>query len=336
MSARQSKKCLVALLALCAGCATAPLHTPVAPARPLPAELAAYYAYPHGPTHVTTRLIKEQARFREWLVQFPLSVPEGFTPTEPVVEFEWFESRRSGRQPAILFNPILGGDYPLERGICRFFARQGFHVALVHRKTLKIAPEHPVEHLETLLRQGVLRIRQVVDWMAAQESVDASRMGSFGISMGGMASVMAAAVEPRLRAHVVALAGGTIPDVLLTSHDRLLTKPRTRYLAAHQMDAKTLEALLRQHVQTDPVRLAPYVDLRHTLLFIALADRTIGTANAQRLRRALRYPRTVFLPTGHYSSYLLLPYLRYEGLRFLRRQLAPRVAPDGSGPPQTP
>ena len=86
---------------------------------------------------------------REFAVQFPLSA-EGFEPTEPVVEFEWFESTQPGRRPAILFNPILGGDYPLERGVCRFLARHGFHVAMVYRKTLKIAPEHPVDRIELL------------------------------------------------------------------------------------------------------------------------------------------------------------------------------------------
>jgi len=175
--------------------------------------------------------------------------------------------------------------------------------------------------LERLLRQGLIRIRQVVDWMAAQERVDAERMGSFGISMGGIASVMAAAVEPRLRAHVVALAGGGIPDILLTSRDRLLTGPRARYLAHHQMDLPTLERLLREHVDTDPVRLAPYADAGEILMFIALADGTIGRANALRLWRALGRPRVVFLPLGHYTAYLTLPYLKCTGLRFLRERL---------------
>jgi len=64
---------------------------------------------------------------------------------------------------------------------------------------------------------------------------------------------MAAAVEPRLRAHVIALAGGSIPDILLTSKDSLLTKPLANYLAKNQMAVETLERLLRQHVKTDPI-----------------------------------------------------------------------------------
>lgn len=302
------------------GCAYLPQRTPLAP-QPLPAELAVYYDYPAKPSQATTKLVRERPAYREWLVSFPLSAA-GFEPTEPVVEFEWFESTRPGRRPAILFNPILGGDYPLERGICRFFARRGFHVALVHRKTLKVSPEHPVSRLEVLLRQGVIRIRQIVDWMAAQERVDPERMADFGVSMGGMASVMAVAVEPRLKAHVVVMAGGSLADILMTSRDTLLTKPRQRYLQARGMDLATLRRQLEQEVKTDPLHLAPYADGRRMLLFISLLDRTVGTRNELRLRRALGRPATQFLCAGHYTAYLLLPYLKYASLRFLTRELA--------------
>ena len=309
------------LLTALSGCAYARLHASPTAVRPLPTDVAAYYDYPNHAPQATVTPVRSQRAFRESLVQFPLSVPSGFEPTEPVVELEWFESATPGRRPAILFNAILGGDYPLERGICRYLAARGFHVALVHRRTLKISPEHDVAHLEALLRQGILRIRQVVDWMAAQERVDPERLGSFGISMGGMASVMAAAVEPRLKAHVIALAGGSIPDILMSSHDRLLTKPRARYLARNHMDAKTLDELTRQAVRTDPIALSPYVDRTRLLMFIALADRTVGRANAFRLWDALGKPRAVFLPTGHYTALLSLPYLKRAGWRFLQEQL---------------
>jgi len=308
------------LVTVLPGCAHVPLDSHYAGPKPLPPEITSYYAYPNTPTHVTVTPLRESRRFREWLVQFPLSV-HGFEPTEPVVEVEWFESREPGRRAAILFNPILGGDYPLERGICRFFASHGFHVALVRRKTLKISPERPVDHLELLLRQGVLRIRQVVDWMESNERVDPTRLGGFGISMGGIASIVTAAVEPRLRVHVVALAGGSITDILITSKDTLLTKPRAKYLAAHHLEITQLETLLRERIKTDPLLLAPSVDSRRLLMFIALADRTIGTTNALRLWRALGRPEVVWMPLGHYTAYLYLPHLKRASLRFFRQRL---------------
>ena len=308
------------LVCLIAGCAYAPLRAPAEAPQALPADVAAYYDYPRHTHDATIEPIRQEARVRESLVRFPLSV-DGFEPTEPVVEFEWYESTAPGRRPAILFNPILGGDYPLERGICRHLARHGFHVALVHRKTLKIGPNDDVSRIELLLRQGVIRIRQITDWMASQERVDPARMGSYGISMGGIASILAAAVEPRLRVHVVALAGGSLADILASSKDRLLAKPRARYLAHQRIDLATLEQRLREALRSDPIRLAPYVDPQRLMLFVAVFDRTIGRSNALRLRRALRNPATVFLPSGHYTAYLLLPYLKYESLRFFKRRL---------------
>ncbi|MBI4341778.1 MAG: prolyl oligopeptidase family serine peptidase, partial [Candidatus Omnitrophica bacterium] len=161
----------------------------------------------------------------------------------------------------------------------------------------------------------------VVDWMAVQERVDADRMGGFGISMGGIAGVITAAVEPRLRVHVAVLAGGGIPDVLISTKDRLLTKPRAKYLARNQMDLKTLEQQLRQRVKTDPLLLAPYVDPDRLFMVIALADRTIGRANSLRLWRALQKPQAVFLPLGHYTAYFSLPFLKYQSLRFFNERL---------------
>ncbi len=308
------------LLSLLSGCASLPHRAAERIPQPLPDAIASYYAYPKKPNAVTIEKIRVRERFAEYLVKFPLSY-EGFEPTEPVVEFEWFESTAQGKRASIVFNPILGGDYPLERGICRFLAARGFHTALIHRKTLKVSPDKPVAHMELLLRQGLIRIRQVVDWMETRECVDADRIASFGISMGGIASSMLSAVEPRFKAHVAALAGGSIPDILMSTHDTLLTKPLKRYLKQNNMDKQTLKAQLRESVRTDPLLLAPYADSRRMLMFIAMADRTIGRANSFRLWRALGKPRVNLMPSGHYTAYLALPYLKFASLRFLSEQL---------------
>lgn len=307
--------------ALLAGCATAQVSRDARAVPAVPEEIRAYYDYPHRPIHATVTVTRTAERWSESLIVFPLAAPDGLAPTEPEVEFEWFESAVPGRRPAIVFSPILGGDYPLERGFCRFFAARGYHVALVHRKTLKIKPEESIDSLEQRMRQAVLRVRQVVDWMAAHERVDAARLGSFGISMGGITSVIVAAVEPRLQAHVVAMAGGSIPDVLMSSKDSLLTKPLARYLRENRMDRREFERRLRAALRTDPLLLAPYVDRERALLFVTLLDRTIGRKNALRLRGALGRPKTIFLPLGHYTALVAVPVVKRESLRFFRWHL---------------
>jgi len=310
-------------LVLTTGCAHVPLSSKYTGPQSLPADIAAYYDYPSQslrPFTVSVLLSQPDAA-TERLIRFPLIAPD-FKPTEPVVEFEWFESPQPGKRPAIIFNPILGGDYYLERGLCRFFAKQGFHVALIHRKTLKMSPEHSIGRIEILLRQGVIRIRQVIDWVSTQERVDSKRLGSFGISMGGIAVAITAGIEPRLSAHVIALAGGPIADILMTSNDKMLKKPRKQYLSVNQMDAATLAQELKARVKTDPIRLSAYANANEILMFVALFDRTIGRNHTMNLWRSLGRPEIIYLPTGHYTAYLLLPYIKSESLRFFRKHLS--------------
>ena len=103
-----------------------------------------------------------------------------------------------------------------------------------------------------------------------------------------------------------------------------MTKPLGRYLARRQMDRKTLEVQLRQAVKTDPIAFAPYVDPSRLLMFVTLADRTVGRRNELRLWRALHRPTVTFLPLGHYTAYLSLPYLKYASLRFFQQHLDSR------------
>ncbi len=118
---------VMSALGLAQGCASTPLQYNLreqsVPA--LPAAVAAYYDYPAHTHQAVSLLIQKKAAYSEYLVRFPLSFPSDLDPTEPVVEIEWFETNRPGRQPAIVFNPILGGDYPIERNLCRALTAGG-------------------------------------------------------------------------------------------------------------------------------------------------------------------------------------------------------------------
>ena len=151
--------------------------------------------------------------------------------------------------------------------------------------------------------------------------MDPNRIGSYGISMGGITTVVVAAIEPRIATHVVALAGGPITDIMVASKDKLVAKPRNKYLARNHMTVEDLRTQLSESVRTDPVALARYVDPQRVFMFMAVFDHTIGRDHALTLWHALREPKAVFMPAGHYTSYLLLPYLKYESLRRLKKEL---------------
>ena len=53
-------------------------------------------------------------------------------------------------------------------------------------------------------------MRRAVVWLAARPDVDPARLGVTGISLGGIVSSLAAAVDPAIREGVFLLAGGDL------------------------------------------------------------------------------------------------------------------------------
>ena len=123
-------------------------------------------------------------------------------------------------------------------------------------------------------RGAVSEAREAVTWLAAQDEVDAARLGVLGYSLGGFLALMTAAEEPRLR--VVALAAaGDLPD-------------QTPYAA-----------MVRSLV--DPPSAARKLAGRPLLLVNGRRDTTTRAAQAERLFAAATEPKElVWYDGGHW------------------------------------
>ena len=120
-------------------------------------------------------------------------------------------------------------------------------------------------------RSAVTEVGDVVTWLEAQPSVDGSRIGVLGYSLGGFLALMAAANDDRLR--VVALAAaGDLPDA-------------TPY-------ASMVRALV------DPPRAARKLRGRPLLLVNGRWDTTTRPAQAERLFAAAGEPKTMLWYDG--------------------------------------
>ena len=121
---------------------------------------------------------------------------------------------------------------------------------------------------------AVREARAAVAWLAAQQEVDAERIGVLGYSLGGFLALMTASEEPLLK--VVALAAaGDLPDT-------------TPYLA-----------LVRRAV--DPLRAARRLKGRPLLLVNGRRDTTTRPAQAERLFAHAEEPKELrWYEGGHW------------------------------------
>lgn len=243
----------------------------------------------------------------------------------PIV-LDYHQAEGKNDAPAILVSPILGGKNRVATHFAHYFSRRGYHAMVVHRPSdLKKDIEDPAE-LGVRLRNAVIRDRAALDWLCGREEVDPSRIGSFGVSYGGIKNCILAGVDRRLKANVIALAGADLASIITHSNLDELQHLVDRYQTARQCELQEIERYLRSSIRTEPARFAPYIDPSKTMLILARMDATVPRRNGEMLREALGYPTTIYLPTGHYSSVmftdmLLFPYIEKQALRFFDEKL---------------
>jgi hypothetical protein len=238
------------------------------------------------------------------------------------IRLTWYAPITTEPRPLILVSPIRGSDTLIVDGCARMFANEGYHAAIIKRLRDKIDPNGPVSQVEDFLHTAVTRHRQALDWLLTQPGVDANRVGTFGISYGGIINAALAAVEPRLKCYVIDLAGGPLPGVMKTSEERSLRRDWDRSRDSHDLTNEQFYETLREVVRTDTVKLAPYVDRDRVLMLIARFDSSVPTRYQLKLWQALGKPRADFVPLGHYTSILVLPIHRESIMGFFARHFA--------------
>ena len=313
---RVRKILAVATLLATMGCASYRPSAPPRAALPLPDEIRQYYEYPPGPPRVAMRTIEQHLSYS--VTEVALTEPGA---TERI-RLTWYAPVATEPRPLILISPIRGSDTLVVDGCARIFANEGWHAVIIKRLRDKFDPAGPVSQVEDSLRAAVIRHRQALDWLLTQPGVDANRVGTFGISYGGIINAVLAAVEPRAKVHVIDLAGGPLPGVMKTSNEQSLRRDWDRSRDSHDLTNEQFYQALQAVVRTDPVKLAPYVDRDRVLMLIARFDRSVPTQYQLKLWQALGKPRADFVPLGHYTSILVLPAHRESLMNFFAKHFA--------------
>jgi len=306
---------VLALLA-CGSCAPVGSSRPYAGPKEMPAAVLAYYDYPKRPIEATVKTKAQKKRYDILQIEFP-SALNVFG--DENIKIDYYAPKEPGRRPTVLMLPIAGGiDFSVE-SFARFFVAHGINCALVHNRKVKIEETTSAEQVEAYFRQTVLDNRQVLDYLVTRPDVDPNRLGCLGLSLGGIKTSLIAAVDRRIRCAVLGLAGGSMADIALHSKEKGL-EDYVRELLAMGVEPELIYGELKEKVQTDPLRLGPYLDARTTLLFLAGFDRVVPTWTGKQLREAIGGPKTIYLLAGHYTSFLYLPYAQWESLFFVKKQ----------------
>lgn len=299
--------------------------------RPGPAEAGVpeLFRLPAATFAFETELVRTTPGYDVSKVRFPSPV-ETPDPANNTVHAEYFRPTGPGKRPAVVVLHILGADFALSRYYCARLADKG--VAALFVKLPYYGERRPagkgvkflssdIERSTRSMRQGVLDVRRGVAWLAGRPEVDPSKLGVTGISLGGITSALAAAVDPQIRKVATLLAGGGLDEILWTMDEPDAARYREGWLAS----GKTQADLRAITLPLDPLTYADRLVGKEMLMFAGSVDEVVPPSAARNLWQAAGRPPIVWYPCGHYSAAgFLLPAIR-ESVEFF--------AKDVPGPP---
>ncbi len=341
---------LFLILTILSGCTVyRPFHAPEKPAAPLPEFYQHYYDYPKGP--LPTEVLSEETTSSYILrkVQFPLLFPEELKMKnlpafqQKVAEMEKTDLKTASDQklrymnridlyiptkmkpgekrPVILISPILGGNMVVDR-FARYYAGRGYIAALVYRKRVFWDDDDEYEgQWEKYLRLSVIRLRQAVDWLETQPEVDSNRIGAFGVSYGAILHSVLAAVEPRIRYHVLAMPGTPLWEIIRDCPEKALRKVERHIIEKYGYSREKIYEDLKRTIKTDPLYLASSIDRSKVEIYVALFDHVVGAKHSWELWRAMGKPRVRVMPFGHYGGVFIFPYLQTQSYSSFKQHL---------------
>ena len=294
-------------------------HRPAAasprPARPVPAEIDAYYAVDEA----------QIERLRGEIVKAVRAAGSSGDATSPTVRVPLATGQPSaielslahgGQRPLVLMTPPSKAAFAA-RYIARWLVRRGMHAAVIVPDGSFLPSDLTPADVEASFRQAVINARLTLRALARLDAADPERLDYLGVSAGAVFGAALLAVEPTIRRAALILAGGDVPRIIGES-DESTVRAYRRAWRQRGVDRDTLVERLRHEIRSDPARLAPFIDPRRVLMFVGARDTQVPTKTGLELWRALGEPELYILSGNHETASLCFGFILRRSERFLR------------------
>ncbi|NUQ62681.1 MAG: alpha/beta hydrolase [Pirellulales bacterium] len=234
------------------------------------------------------------------------------------------------KRPAVICLHILGGNFELVRMTCAALASHGVPAILFKlpyygerapEQGPKIMADKPQLFMDAL-SQGLQDVRRTVDLLASRPEVDPAHIGVTGISLGGIASASAAAIEPRLSRVVLVLAGGDLGHIIRHARETRELQEVIDRLSAEQK-SRLDQALAGVEPLNHASKLRDRAADGKVLMINAAEDDVIPAECTRKLADALGIAdKIIWLDgLGHYTAMAALPRIMQSTVAFFAADL---------------
>lgn len=262
---------------------------------------------------------KSEGRFTVTEVAFHADHPD---PKNPLIPTQFYQPTVPGSHPAVVILPITRGDYPT-KAVAAYLADHGIASLLfLSRSTFTGAAEKDFNTLAAQFHDYVVEVRQALDWLVQQPSIDTDRIGLIGMSLGAVVGSSTTGVDPRIRSEVLLLGGGDLPGIIFSTGERSFVKMRNRLMKERRVGPEALKQDAEKTLATvEPLNYAYRLPPSNILMINAYFDQAIPRSYTLALWEKIGKPHLVFVPTGHYTAVLFLWYAEAEAYEHFKKTL---------------
>lgn len=152
-----------------------------------------------------------------------------------------------------------------------------------------------------MIVQTIIDLRRGMDYLQSRPDIDPKRIGYVGLSMGGILGTILAAVDDRVQAPVLALAGG---DFRLMAEKSQLSVVKRAREQLHDFADANIKAL----DPVDPIHWVAQIAPRPILFINGDKDTTVPVESANELKSAAGPNKVVYMyPGGHVPPFAEVP-----------------------------
>jgi esterase/lipase len=281
------------------------------------------------------QLKETNSKWLRYAVDFPVAVPTSYQEHNTALG-EYYRPPDGDNLPlAILVHGW--GDRSLAP--CRMFARDlikigfacfilrtVFHSDRMAKAIKSRLPRLTPEEWFEGYRTSVIDVRQIIDWAGSNGQVDKNRIAVIGVSLGGIISSISMALDKRIQAGVILVAGGNYENPAWLKRTGV-RRSEAEYIEGQRLYRDYLDKVAREGLEnvepprksflTDPVTFAGSLHHRPVLMVNATLDETIPKQSTIDLWEASGKPELKWIPGTHSSVWLLYPMIRKQVLGFL-------------------
>ncbi|MEE8313423.1 MAG: hypothetical protein V3R91_03815 [Myxococcota bacterium] len=182
--------------------------------------------------------------------------------------------------------PILAGSHVVSEALAKALISHGYAVARMERPELDLEdPSVGAREFSQAIRGAVHDARRLIDFLTRHPRVDAGRLASAGVSLGGIQALLLAATDPRIRGGFFIMAGGGLAEILWDSSEKPVRAFRERLRAKRGLETRAdFVASLRQETgDVDPLTYGGSLDPSRILLASGRFDRVMPPARTKEL-----------------------------------------------------